>query len=62
MVTRLMLSLKKAARPEEYGWTLGEPITHGTMIFAERQDGAPTRDEIPLGTFESTLEGTQSQA
>ena len=62
MITRLMLSLKKAARPEEDGWSLGEPTAHGRMVFAQRQEGVPMRDEIPLNTFESTLRGSQSRA
>ena len=62
MITRLMLSLKKAATPQEDGWSLGEPTTHNTMRFAERRGGVATRDEIPLDTFASTHEGTQSRA
>jgi len=56
-----MLSLKKAARSEEDGWRLGEPTVHTTMGFAERQGGVSTGDEIPLDTFASTQEGTQSR-
>jgi len=62
MVTRLMLSLKKAANPQENGWSLGEPTTHMTMRFAERRGGVSTRDEVPLDTFASVQEGTQGQA
>ena len=63
MITRLVLSLKKAATSREDGWSLGEPtITHNTMRFAECRGGVATRDEIPLDTFASTHEGTQSRA
>ena len=62
MVTRLMLSLKKAANPQEDGWSLGEPTMHMTMRFAERRGGVSTRDEVPLDTFASVPEGTQGQA
>jgi hypothetical protein len=62
MVTRLLLSLKKAAASQKYGWSLGEPTTHTTMRFAERRGGVSTRDEIHLDIFASTHEGTQSRA
>jgi len=62
MVARLMLSLKKAANPQEGGWSLGEPTTHMTMRFAERRGGVSTRDEVPLDTFASMQEETRSQA
>jgi hypothetical protein len=62
MITRLMLSLKKAAISQEHGWSLGEPTTHATMGFAERRTGVSTRDDIRLDTFASTHERTQSQA
>ena len=62
MITRLLLSLRKANASQEHGWSLGELTTHTTMRFAERRDGAPTRDEIRLDTFVSTHEETQSQA
>jgi len=62
MITRLLLSLKKAGAPKEHGWGFGEPTTHTTMKFAEdRSPGATTRDEISLDTFVSTQERTQSQ-
>jgi hypothetical protein len=62
MVTRLLLSLKKTAASQQYGWCLGEPGTHTTMRFAERQGGVSTGDEIHLDIFASTQEGTQSRA
>ena len=61
MITRLLLSLKKAAASKkEHGWSLGEPTTHMTMRFAERRGGNVTRDEIHLDTFLSTHEGTEN--
>jgi hypothetical protein len=61
MVTRLMLSLKKAAASQQE-WNFGEPTTHTAMRFAERRGGVSTRDEIHLDIFASTHEGTQSRA
>ena len=63
MITRLLLSLKKAAASKkEHGWSLGEPTTHTSMRFAGRRGGTNvTRDEIHLDTFLSTQEGTESQ-
>ena len=62
MITRLLLSLRKASAPKEHGWSLGEPTTHTTMKFAERRGpGATTRNEILLDTFASAQERTQSQ-
>jgi len=60
MITRLLLSLRKAGASREDGWSLGEPITYTTISFAEPRDGAATRDEVPLDTFTSTQEGTQN--
>ena len=64
MITRLLLSLKKAnSSQERAAWSLGELTTHTTMRFAERRGGVTTRDEmVPLDTFVDTREGTQSQA
>ena len=61
MVTRLLLSLKKAGASREHGWSLGEPTTHTAMKFADRRGGFATGDEIPLDTFASTRETTQSR-
>jgi hypothetical protein len=61
MITRLLLSLKKAAA-SQYEWTLGEPTTHTTVRFAERRGGVSTRDEMHLDLFASTHEGVQNQA
>jgi len=61
MITRLLLSLRKAGASREYGWNLGEPTAHTTMKFAERRGGVSTGDEICLDTFASTHEGTQGQ-
>ena len=59
MITRLMLSLKKASASQQYGWSLGEPSAHTTMRFAEHRGGISARDEIRLDTFASTHEGIQ---
>jgi hypothetical protein len=61
MITRLMLSLKKAVTSSENAWNLGEPTAHATIRFADRRGGASTRDEIRLDTFASTREGTEIQ-
>jgi hypothetical protein len=60
MVTRLMLSLKKATVSQYEAWKLGEPTIDATMRFAERRGGITTGDEMHLDTFASTYEGTQS--
>jgi len=59
MITRLLLSLKKAGASQEHGWSFGEPTTHITMKFAERRGGDVTRDEIHLDIFASTHEGNR---
>ena len=59
MITRLMLSLKKAASSHEHGWSLGKPTTHTTIRFAERRGDISTGDEIRLDTFGGTHEATQ---
>ena len=61
MITRLLLSLRKAGASREDTWNLGQPTTHTTMRFAERRGGVSTGDEIRLDTFASTREGSQSQ-
>ena len=61
MVTRLLLSLKKAGASREHGWNLGEPTAHTTLKFADHRGSVFTRDEIPLDTFTSAPETTQSQ-
>ena len=62
MITRLLLSLKKASASQEYGWNLGETTVHTTIRFAERRGGVSTGDEIRLDTvFARTDEGFQSR-
>jgi hypothetical protein len=56
MITRLMLSLKKAAALQQDGWSFGEPTTYTGMRFAGRRGGVSTRDEIHLDNFASTRE------
>ena len=62
MITRLLLSLKKAGRASQEGWSLGEPTTHPGVRFAERRGDMTTRDEIDLVTFVSTHERAHGQA
>jgi len=61
MITRLLLSLKKASAPQEHAQSLGEQTAHTTMIFAERRDGISTRYGIRLDTFSSAQEGIRSR-
>ncbi|KAF9645533.1 hypothetical protein BDM02DRAFT_3262853 [Thelephora ganbajun] len=61
MVTRLMLSLKKANASQEHAWSLGAPTVHTAIAFAECRGFADTGDEIHLDTYASGHEGTQSQ-
>ena len=60
MITRLMLSLKKAAGSQSEPWTLGQLTV--PLGFIDRQDGTAARDEIDLETFSSTCEGVKSPA
>jgi len=60
MITRLLLSLKKAGASQEHGWSLGELTTPTSMKFAERRGGDVTRDEIRLDIFAGTRGGNQS--
>jgi len=60
MITRLLLSLKKACASQENGWSLGEPTMPTAMKFAERRGGDVTRDEIHLDIFVGTYEGNRS--
>jgi hypothetical protein len=61
MITRLMLSLKKAATSHEHGWSFGEPTTRVTLRFVDHRGGVAASDEINLDTFESTRVGSQGQ-
>ena len=62
MITRLILSLKKADASKVQAWSLREPTAHTTMRFAERQGGAITGDEMRLDTFANMRDGTQNLA
>ena len=55
MITRLLLSLKKAAaaRGELEGWTFGEPTLHPIVGLAEHRGVFTPRDEIHLDVFAS---------
>jgi len=57
MITRLLLSLKKASASQQYTWNLGETNTHSTTRFVERRGGVATGDGIPLNNFASRQEG-----
>jgi len=64
MITRLLLSLKKAgSQSEEYEWSFGGPTTHTTIKFVDcrLEGGVATRDEISLNTFSGARERTYSQ-
>jgi len=62
MVTRLLLSLKKATAPNENAWSLGEPTAHTYAGYAERRGGLVMRDEMRLETLASSDEGAQARA
>ena len=61
MITRLLLSLKKANASQEQGWSFGEPTTHTGMRFAERRGDVAAGDPIHLDMFASTHGGAQIQ-
>ena len=61
MITRLLLSLRKASASQERGRSFGESTTRTTIRFVERRGGTTMTDAIYLDTFSSTHEGTQSQ-
>jgi len=62
MITRLLLSLKKANASQEQAWGLRELSTHTTMEFAESRCGTTTGShEMCLEIFASTREETQSR-
>ena len=57
MISRLMLSLKKAADSQQ-GWSLGEPTLNGSKLqsirfFNSRKGTNGREDDITLDTFES---------
>jgi len=60
MITRSLLSLRKAAALKGQGWSLGELTAHSTIRFGERR-GVSTRDEIRLDVYASTQEGAQTR-
>ena len=53
MITRLMLSLKKAAvsQTSEGLWSFGEPAAVTRISFARPQGRETSRDEISLDSF-----------
>ena len=53
MVTRIMISLKKAAASQDEQWSLGRPASRFTgMAFAGHQDGDTQGNGVALDTFE----------
>ena len=60
MITRLMLSLKKATALQD-AWSFGGPTINNAVGFAQRRGSVTTRDEIRLDTFESSYGGARSQ-
>ena len=62
MITRLLLSLRKAANWQEDVWSFGEPTAHASVRFAERRrSGVSAGDGMRLDAFASAQEGTQSR-
>jgi len=61
MITRLLLSLRKASASQEHEWSFGESTAHTALRFVECRGGAATIDAIYLDTFSSTREETQSR-
>jgi len=61
MITRSLLSLRKAAASKGQGWNLGELTAHSAIRFNERQGGVSTGDRISLNTYASTHEETQTR-
>ena len=61
MITRLLLSLRKATTSQEHAWSFGKP-TIDTVMFASHKGPVSTDDEIHLDTFANTGEGGQGQA
>ena len=53
MISRIMLSLKKAAISEEDQWSLGEPTTFTGVRFASDRGHDTTGDGMALETFRS---------
>ena len=51
MITRLMLSLKKAAASQGDLWSFGEPTTVTRVKFATPQSLDTRRDEIGMDSF-----------
>ena len=56
MISRIMLSLKKAADSRQKGWSLGEPTAdttnfQGMTFFRPARDMNTKRDDVPLDTY-----------
>lgn len=53
MVTRIMISLKKAAASQDDLWSLGQPTSRFTgVMFAGHHDGDTQGNGMTLDTFE----------
>lgn len=61
MVTRLMLSLRKAAASQGDAWSFGEPTTGSVVGFARRRGFTTAGDEMRLGNFSGVDERAQSR-
>ena len=62
MITRLLLSLRKAGVSEKREWSIVDQTMHTTMRFNEGRDDVVRSDEIHMDTFVTAHEGTQTQA
>ena len=56
MISRLMLSLKKAADSQQGGWSLAAPTTVGenfqsAKFYNSQKDTDRREDDIPLDTY-----------
>jgi len=60
MITRLLLSLRKASAAREHGWDFGGATTFTDMGFPEPRSSVSGRDDIRLDILTTKHEGTQS--
>ena len=51
MVTRLLLSLKKASNSRPDAWNLTEPGAFTTVVFTGDKSDSVTKDEVQMGTL-----------
>ena len=62
MITRLLLSLRKAGMSKKREWSILDQTMHTSMRFNEDRGDVVTRGEIHMDTFVNTHEGTQTHA